>query len=100
MKAFIDLSLNYTHHMKKSKGLQYVELGGHISFNQWSIRLLGRSMGPVGLGGGRTTERLTGPGGRFTRQGYGASRSRRRQDHREANRSRRRQVHKAGVWGQ
>jgi hypothetical protein len=77
-------------------------------------------VGPVVPGGGRTTDRLTGPrGGRFTRQengakttwrltgpggrlmeqGYGANRSRRWQDHREANRSRR-QAHGAGVWGQ
>ncbi len=55
-------------------------------------------MGPVGLRGCRTIGRLTGPGGgRFTRQEYGASRSRRLQEQREANRSMRRQVHKAGV---
>ncbi len=60
----------------------------------------GRGMGPVGLGVDRTTGRLTGPGnGRFTRQGCGAIRSRRLQDHREANRARKWQVHKAGVWG-
>jgi hypothetical protein len=68
-------------------------------------------VGPVGSGGGRTTGRLTGPGGRFTGSGCGASRSRRLQDHKEANRSRRRedhreanrsrrQVHREGVWGQ
>jgi hypothetical protein len=57
-------------------------------------------MGPIDLGGGRTTGRLRGPGGgRFTRQGCWANRSRRRQSDREAIRSRR-QVHREGVWGQ
>ena len=40
MRAFIDLSLkNAPHTVKWSKELQSVELGGHISSNQWSIRL-------------------------------------------------------------
>jgi hypothetical protein len=38
MRASIDLSLNFAPH-EISEGLQSVELGGHISFNQWTIRL-------------------------------------------------------------
>ena len=38
MRASIDLSLNFALH-EISEGLQSVELGGHISFNQWTIRL-------------------------------------------------------------
>ena len=38
MRASIDLSLNFAPH-EISEELQSVELGGHISFNQWTIRL-------------------------------------------------------------
>ncbi len=38
MRASIDLSLNFALH-EISEGLQSVVLGGHISFNQWTIRL-------------------------------------------------------------
>jgi hypothetical protein len=32
-------SLSNSLHMKKSKGLQYCELGGKISFDQWFFML-------------------------------------------------------------
>jgi hypothetical protein len=38
MRASIDLSLKFAPH-EISEGLHSVELGGHISFNQWTIRL-------------------------------------------------------------
>ncbi len=38
MRASIDLSLKFASH-EISEGLHSVELGGHISFNQWTIRL-------------------------------------------------------------
>ena len=38
MRASIDLSLNFATH-EISEGLHSVELGGHIAFNQWTIRL-------------------------------------------------------------
>jgi hypothetical protein len=38
MRASINLSFNFAPH-EISEGLQTVELGGHLSFNQWTIRL-------------------------------------------------------------
>ncbi len=38
MRVFIDLSINYAPH-EITKRLKSFEQGGHISFNQWSIRL-------------------------------------------------------------
>ncbi len=38
MRASIDLSLNFATY-EISEGLHSVELGGHIAFNQWTIRL-------------------------------------------------------------
>jgi hypothetical protein len=39
MRAFIDLSLNFAPHEKIKKGLQFCELGGKISFDQWFFRV-------------------------------------------------------------